>query len=83
MPAMPFSLPFDAHSVPSKQHKGNLLLRVMDAISETNRRRAEREITLFLARHGGRFPDRENQSAGELPATVETVSCPLPVGALP
>jgi hypothetical protein len=65
MPAVLFSLLFDAHSAPAKQHKGNLFLRVMDAISETNRRRAEREIALFLVRHGGRFPDRGNQSAVE------------------
>ena len=54
MPAMLFSLPFV--TAPSKQHKRNLLLRIVDAIGETNRRRAEREIALFLARHGGQFP---------------------------
>jgi hypothetical protein len=56
MPALPFSLPFAAHSAPTRQHKRNLLLRIVDAIGETNRRRAEREIARFVARHGSQFP---------------------------
>jgi hypothetical protein len=67
MPAMPFSVSVEAHSAPSKQHKRNLFLRIVDAIGETNRRRAEREIALFLARHGGRFPDSVDQPTVEHP----------------
>jgi hypothetical protein len=56
MPAMPFSLPLTTHSASTKPQKRNLLLRIVDAIGETNRRRAEREIARFVARHGSQLP---------------------------
>ena len=65
MPAMPLSVSFEAHSAPSKQHKRNFLLQIVDAIGETNRRRAEREVARFLARHGGRLPDSVNHPTVE------------------
>ena len=48
---MPFSLPLATHSASSQQYKRYLLLRIVDAISETDRFWAEREI----ARYGGQF----------------------------
>ncbi len=65
MPAIPLSVSFEAHSAPSRQHKRNIFLRMVDAIGETNRRRAEREVARFLARHGGRFPDSVDQPTVE------------------
>ena len=65
MPAMPLSVSFEARSAPSKQHKRNIFLHIIDAIGETNRRRAKREIARFLARHGGRLPDSVDQPTVE------------------
>jgi hypothetical protein len=56
MSAMPFCISVATHAAPSKQSKRNLFLRIVDAIGETNRRRAEREIACFLARCGGQLP---------------------------
>jgi hypothetical protein len=42
---------FHAQFALSKSHKRNPFLRIVDAIAETDRRRAEREITAFWARH--------------------------------
>jgi len=56
MPAMPFSISVATHAAPSKQRKRSHFLRIVDAVGETNRQRAEREIALFLGRHGGQFP---------------------------
>ena len=47
MPTMPFTVPFGAYTAPSKSHKRNSFLRIVDAIAESNRRRAEREIAAF------------------------------------
>jgi hypothetical protein len=55
MPTVPFSISVAKHAAPSQQRKRNLFLRIVDAVGETNRRRAEREIVFFLARQGGRF----------------------------
>jgi hypothetical protein len=66
MPAMPLSVSYEARSAPSKQHKRNIFLRIVYAMGETNRRRAEREIARFLARHGGRLPDSMDQPTVEL-----------------
>jgi hypothetical protein len=60
MSALPFSISVATHAAPSQQRKRNLFLRIVDAIGETNRRRAEREIALFLARQGGQFPTVPN-----------------------
>jgi hypothetical protein len=57
MPTMPFTVPFGADSTPSKSHKRNPFLRIVDAIAESNRRRAEREIAAFWARHGSQVSD--------------------------
>jgi hypothetical protein len=62
---MPFSLSFDTHSAPSKQHKRSLFLRIMDAIGESNRRRAEREVMSVLAHINDGFPDNGQQSSEE------------------
>jgi hypothetical protein len=62
---MPFSLPFDKHSAPPKQHKRSLSLRIMDAISESNRRRALREVMSVLAHMRDRLPDNGQQSSEE------------------
>jgi hypothetical protein len=35
----------------------NLLLRVVDAIRDSNRRKAEREIARYIERNGGRLTD--------------------------
>jgi hypothetical protein len=37
--------------------KRNVLLRLLDAIEQSNMKRAEREIARYLARHGGKFTD--------------------------
>ena len=58
MPTMPFTVPLIAYSSPSKPHKRNLLLRIVDALAEGNRRRAERELAAFRARHGSLLSDR-------------------------
>ena len=65
MPVMSFSISSDAHSAPSKPHTRNLFLRIVGAIGETNRRKAEREIARFKARHGGRIADSVERSIGE------------------
>jgi hypothetical protein len=62
---MYFSISSDAHSTPSKPHKRNLFLRIVDAIGDTNRRKAEREIARFIALHGGRITDSVERSIGE------------------
>jgi hypothetical protein len=57
MPTMPFTMAFGAHPAPSKSHKRNPFLRIVDAIAESNRRRAEREIAAFWPRHGSQVSD--------------------------
>jgi len=57
MPTMPFTVPFGAYTAPSKSHKRNSFLRIVDAIAESNRRRAEREIAAFSPRHGSQVSD--------------------------
>ena len=56
MPTSP-SVPLIAYSAPSKPHKRNLLLRIVDALAENNRRRAEREVAALRRRHGSQFSD--------------------------
>jgi hypothetical protein len=56
---MPLSVSFHA---PSKQNRRNLFLRIVDAIGEANRRKAEREIARFLACHGSQFSDSVERS---------------------
>jgi hypothetical protein len=51
MSTMPSTMSFHAQFALSKSHKRNPFLRIVDAIAETDRRRAEREITAFWARH--------------------------------
>ena len=58
MPTMPFTVPFGAYSAPSKSHKRNPFLRIVDAIAASNRRRAERELAAFWARHGSQVSGR-------------------------
>ncbi len=65
MRVMPFSLSFDTHSAPSKQHKRSLFLRIMDAIGESNRRRAEREEMSVLAHMSHRLADTGQRSSEE------------------
>jgi uncharacterized protein YjiS (DUF1127 family) len=55
-------MPFSVSSAPSKQNRRNLFLRIVDAIGEANRRKAEREIARFLARHGSQFSDSVERS---------------------
>ena len=57
MPTLPSTVPFGAYSAPSKSHKRNPFLRIVDAIAESNRRRAEREIAAFWPRHGSQVSD--------------------------
>ena len=35
MPTMPFTVPFGAYTAPSKSHKRNPFLRIVDAIAES------------------------------------------------
>lgn len=65
MPVMSFSISSDVHSAPSKPRARNLFLRIVDAIGDTNRRKAEREIARFVARHGNRITDSVERSIGE------------------
>ena len=65
MPVMSFSIFSDTHSAPSKPRARNLFLRIVDAIGDTNRRKAEREIARFVARHGNRITDSVERSIGE------------------
>ncbi len=63
---MPIAAPFDASSGASadapfripRSAKRNLFLRIADAIGESNRRKAEREIARFIEWNGGRLTDR-------------------------
>ena len=55
-------MPFSVSSAPSKQNRRNLFLRIVDAIGDANRRKAEREIARFLARHGSQFSDSVERS---------------------
>jgi hypothetical protein len=57
MPTMPFTVSFRAYSAPSKPHKRKIFLRIVDAIGESNRRKAERELAAFWVRHGSLFSD--------------------------
>jgi hypothetical protein len=57
MPTVPFTVSLAAYSAPSKPHKRNLLLRVVDAIADANGRKAEREIAAFWARHGSQISE--------------------------
>jgi hypothetical protein len=57
MPPMPFTMPFGAYSTPSKSHKRNPFLRIVDTVAPSNRRRAEREIATFWPRHGSQVSD--------------------------
>jgi hypothetical protein len=83
MRVMPFSLSPDLHSAPSKQHERSLFLRIIDAIGESNRRRALREVASVLAHLGGRLPDHGSGHPENFSATAETLSRPRPAGALP
>lgn len=65
MPVMSFNISSDAHSAPSKPHTRNRFLRIVDAIGEANRRKAEREIARFVTLHGGRITDSVERSIGE------------------
>ncbi len=56
MSTMPSTVSFRAQFAPSKSHKRNPFLRIVDAIAETNRRRAEREIAACWARHDSQVP---------------------------
>ncbi len=65
MPVVPFSISFDTRSAPSRLHKPrNLFLRIVDAIGDANRRKAEREIARFYAREM-RFTDSVERSICE------------------
>jgi hypothetical protein len=57
MSTMLLTVSFGAHSAPSKPHKRNLFLRIVDAVAESNRRRAERELAAFWVRCGSQFSD--------------------------
>ncbi|WP_046867194.1 hypothetical protein [Microvirga massiliensis] len=60
---MPFVARFDAFSRASppravRPPRRNLILRIVDAIAESNRRKAEQEVAGYIARNGSRFTDR-------------------------
>ena len=57
MPTMPSTVSLGAQFAPSKPHKRNLFLRIVAAIAASNRRKAEREVAAFWARHGSQFSD--------------------------
>jgi hypothetical protein len=40
------------------QPRRGFLLRIVDAVADSNRRKAEREIARFIERNGGRITDR-------------------------
>lgn len=42
---------------PAAAPRRSLLLRVVDAVAEANRRRAEREIAAYVRRNGGAISD--------------------------
>ena len=65
MPVMSLSISSDVHPGPSKPHTRNLFLRIVDAIGEANRQKAEREIARFVAHHGNRITDSVKPSIGE------------------
>jgi hypothetical protein len=50
MPAIPVSMSFTRAAAPAMPFRRNILLQVVDAIGEANRRKAEREIARFYAR---------------------------------
>jgi len=62
---MPFATPleplsrafFSSAARTAQPPRRNLLRRIVDAIVESNRRKAEREIARSIARNGGRFTD--------------------------
>jgi hypothetical protein len=47
-----------ACSAPSKPNKRNLFLRIVDAIADSNRRKAERAVAAIWARYGNQSSDR-------------------------
>ena len=57
MPTMPFTVSFRAYSAPSKPRKRNLFLRIVDAIAQSSRRKAERKLAAFWPRHGSQVSD--------------------------
>ncbi|HEX2136258.1 MAG TPA: hypothetical protein VHG30_10190 [Microvirga sp.] len=59
-----------AGAEPGRAPRRGILLRIVDAIAESNRRKAEREIALFLARRGGQLTDDlERRIARSLPGS--------------
>jgi hypothetical protein len=58
MPTTPFTVSLGACFASSKLHKRNLFMLIVDALAESNWRRAEREIAALLARHDRQFSDR-------------------------
>ncbi|HZT25052.1 MAG TPA: hypothetical protein VFA57_05040 [Pseudolabrys sp.] len=44
--------------------KRNFLLRLLDAVEETNRHRAEQEVARYLGGHGGKFTDESEREIG-------------------
>lgn len=56
--AFPDALPRPAAAPSRLPAKRNVLLRIVDALAASNRRKAEREIARYVARHGGALTDR-------------------------
>ena len=52
-------VPFPNRAAAERSAAGSrgFLLRIVDAIAESNRRKAEREIARFIARNGGELTD--------------------------
>ena len=45
--------------------KRNLFLRIVDAIANANRLKAEREIARYITRNGGQLTDRMEREIGQ------------------
>jgi hypothetical protein len=56
-PAPTFSRHQPQRARRAQRARRGLFLRIVDAIAESNRRKAEREIARFIARNGGRLTD--------------------------
>jgi len=58
MPSLPSTVSLSAEYAPSKSHKRNPFLRIVDAIADSNRRKAERAVAAIWARYGNQSSDR-------------------------
>jgi hypothetical protein len=55
--AFPATRPVDQHQGAQAPSHRSLFARVLDAISDSNRRKADREVARYIERNGGKLTD--------------------------